>query len=154
MTLDKNYFRNRYKKTKQKYVNILGGKCSVCGSIKNLEFHHIDKDDKEVSIGKIMSFNETTVLKELKKCVLLCHNCHVQHHKNDGTFKKCGGRKEGSCGENSKVARKVVCVETGKEYGCISDCARDMGFHPYRHKIYVVCKGIRKAYKGYTFKYI
>jgi hypothetical protein len=28
-----------------------------------------------------------------------------------------------------------------------------MGFHPYKHRIYSVCNGKRKTYKGYHFKY-
>lgn len=133
---------------------ILGGKCSKCGSCENLQFHHIDETTKSFNIGKLMNYSKEKVLNELSKCVLLCKDCHHKLHMDSGTFSKCGGRKEGSCGANSKRARKVLCVETGKTYGCIADCARDMGFHPYRHQIYGVCNNRRKSYKGYTFKYI
>ena len=154
MRASKEYFRNYYKERKQKYINMLGGVCSMCGSKNNLQFHHRDRTIKSFSIGKLMNYAEDKVLQELNKCVLVCKSCHIEQHKKDGTFKNCGGRKENSCGEKNPKARRVLCITTGKEYKCISDCAKDLGFHPYKHQIYAVCRGKRKTYKGYTFKYI
>ena len=43
-----------------------------------LDFHHIKPSDKKFSIGNAIQMNLCwkTVLKEIKKCVLLCANCH------------------------------------------------------------------------------
>lgn len=154
MKATKEYFRNYYKERKQKYINMLGGVCSICGSKNNLQFHHTDRDTKNFSIGKLMNYAEEKVLHELNKCVLICKSCHIEQHKKDGTFKSCGGRKENSCGKNAPNARKVKCIETGKEYPCIVDCAKDMGFDKYKNHISAVCNKQRKSYKGYTFEFI
>lgn len=154
MRASREYFRNYYRKRKQQYINMLGGKCSICGTTEQLQFHHVNRNTKDLAISRLMNFSKEIVEKELNKCILLCKRCHTNVHKNDGTWISCGGSHVGSIGANNPKARKVLCIETNKQYNCISDCAKDMGFHPYRHKIYAVCRGQRKAYKGYHFKYI
>lgn len=57
----------------------LGGKCKVCGYNKchqALEFHHIDKAKKKYGLSNIMNRQWYFIVKELKKCILLCSNCH------------------------------------------------------------------------------
>jgi hypothetical protein len=65
-----------------------GGKCQICGyskCMRALEFHHLDRRNKEFSIATFIGrkvFNNTVekvwtaVVEELNKCVLLCANCH------------------------------------------------------------------------------
>lgn len=71
------------RKRKIKAVEYLGGKCIECGYDKcpgALHFHHTD-DDKEFGIssrGRTMSWER--MRRELDKCVLLCANCHHEHH--------------------------------------------------------------------------
>lgn len=60
----------------------MGGKCALCGydkTIKALEFHHIDRNQKEFAISNSNKTLETQ-LRELEKCVLLCSNCHREVH--------------------------------------------------------------------------
>lgn len=69
---------------------MLGGKCVRCGwKMKSLEelsaydFHH-PNDDKIFSISKMGNKNWETIVDEIKKCDLLCANCHrVEHSKYD-----------------------------------------------------------------------
>ena len=72
-------FRTRMK---QQAVDYMGGKCSSCGydrCIQALEFHHLDADKKDFNIsGKIRSW--VALEEELKKCVMLCANCHREVH--------------------------------------------------------------------------
>lgn len=68
-------------KRKQELVYIMGGKCSLCGydrCIAALEFHHIDKSQKErgLSSGNCHSWEDD--VKEVKKCALVCSNCHKE----------------------------------------------------------------------------
>ena len=71
-------------KRKQEIVDIMGNKCVLCGYHKNitaLELHHIIKEEKEFSICSQGSFPKyDTLIPELKKCVLLCANCHREIH--------------------------------------------------------------------------
>jgi len=81
--LDSNAERRRV--IKQQAIDYLGGKCSNCGYNKcnaALEFHHTDptKKDKDYSNYKT-SFDK--LKSELDKCVLLCANCHREHHSSD-----------------------------------------------------------------------
>lgn len=70
---------------KLKYIEMLGGGCSVCGYNKNiaaLDFHHLDVNKKNFNIDgrKISNTKEEFLLEELSKCVLLCANCHREEH--------------------------------------------------------------------------
>ena len=52
-----------------------------------LVFHHIDPSKKKASIHKLYKYGLNTVRKEIKKCKLLCANCHMKFHyyeANDG----------------------------------------------------------------------
>jgi 5-methylcytosine-specific restriction endonuclease McrA len=70
---------------KQKAVDYLGGKCSNCGYNKclaALEFHHINPMEKDKDFAKLrLRFNK--LKPELDKCILLCANCHREHHSNN-----------------------------------------------------------------------
>ena len=81
--LESNAERRRI--VKQQAIDYLGGKCSNCGYNKcnsALEFHHIDstQKDKDYSNYKT-SFDK--LKSELDKCILLCSNCHREHHENN-----------------------------------------------------------------------
>ncbi len=70
---------------KMKYIALLGGACSVCGYDKNLaalEFNHIDPATKSFGIDmrKLSNANEVILLEEIRKCNVLCANCHREHH--------------------------------------------------------------------------
>ena len=70
------------KRTKQKLVDYKGGSCIKCGynkCISALEFHHIDPNGKDFSIGgKSWSFERLKI--EVDKCILVCSNCHREIH--------------------------------------------------------------------------
>lgn len=67
---------------KQKLIDMLGGKCQMCqGQFHHaaFDFHH--NEDKVENISAMFdSKSEAEVLKEVKKCTLLCANCHRIHH--------------------------------------------------------------------------
>ena len=70
------------KKAKIKLVEYKGGKCEKCGydkCIDALEFHHLNPDEKDFTIGgKSWSFEK--LKKESDKCILVCSNCHKEIH--------------------------------------------------------------------------
>jgi hypothetical protein len=70
---------------KIKAINYLGGECEKCGetNIFLLEFHHKSKTEKETTIWAIQDYRWSIIEKEIKKCILLCGNCHGKlHHDN------------------------------------------------------------------------
>ena len=58
-------------------------KCSVCGENHPscLEFHHIDPTKKSYTIRDI-KYSKIKLDVELKKCIVLCTNCHRKFHNN------------------------------------------------------------------------
>lgn len=71
------------KRLKRKAVDLMGGKCQVCGysrSIRALGFHHLDPSKKDFNISTNNTKSWARVQEELKKCVLLCANCHGEVH--------------------------------------------------------------------------
>lgn len=62
-----------------------GGRCSICGYHRNLAalaFHHTDSADKDFKLDMRSLSNRRleSVLKELDKCILVCHNCRAELH--------------------------------------------------------------------------
>lgn len=59
-------------------------KCSKCpeNHIACLEFHHEDCKQKEIGISQIASrgWSKERLIKEIKKCIILCSNCHKKLH--------------------------------------------------------------------------
>lgn len=82
------YYEKRYSKGKHernKLLEQLGNKCSICGYNKNsaaLVFHHTNPKEKDfcISIKNCIFKKEDELQQEIKKCVLLCSNCHAELH--------------------------------------------------------------------------
>lgn len=58
-------------------------KCCKCGYCKNyaaLEFHHLNPNEKDFVWAKLRELTWFKITEELKKCVLLCANCHREEH--------------------------------------------------------------------------
>jgi len=81
------YIKQRLKgiENKKELIAQFGGKCEVCGYRKNLavlSFHHVDPDTKEfkLDLRHLSNNNWTKILREARKCRLLCANCHLELH--------------------------------------------------------------------------
>ena len=63
---------NEYKKTL---------KCSICGENRwwVLDFHHTDPNKKEKHISHLIE-SPKKLQEELKKCIVVCSNCHRDLH--------------------------------------------------------------------------
>lgn len=70
------------RKKKRKLVKLFGGKCKRCGYaryIGALDFHHKDPSMKKFSLSvKGLCYSWETILREARKCILLCKNCHAE----------------------------------------------------------------------------
>lgn len=71
---------------KEKLVQAFGGKCCICGYNKSvsLEFHHINPLEKDGSWGSFRGDIKSwsTIVEEMKKCAMVCSNCHKEIHGN------------------------------------------------------------------------
>ena len=67
------YQRKRLVKARRDWV-LANGPCAECGSWSDLEVDHEDRSSKVDH--KVWSWREKRRLKELKKCQVLCKECH------------------------------------------------------------------------------
>ena len=54
--------------------------CQQCGETSCLEFHHRDPKTKSFSIAHFINHSKKLILEEIKKCDILCANCHRKIH--------------------------------------------------------------------------
>ena len=76
----------------RKHKESLG--CCKCGYNKNgsaLEWHHLDPTEKENNVSLI---NWDEYIQEIKKCILVCSNCHREIHNPPTEPKKLIGTNE------------------------------------------------------------
>lgn len=76
----------RRRECKQICLDYKYSRCERCGYDKcpaSLQFHHIDPDKKDFTISGNKRIKLTDEIKnELDKCIVLCANCHFEHHYN------------------------------------------------------------------------
>lgn len=74
----------RNKKFIREYKLSVG--CQICGYNKThyaLEFHYENGNDKKYNISLMKTLSIETILKEIKKCKVVCSNCHREIHADD-----------------------------------------------------------------------
>lgn len=77
-----NYWKKRRDKRKAELFQLLGGKCSKCGSKNNLQFDHIDPKTKSYHVLDQNHLFDQNIQSEIDKCQLLCKDCHKQKTKD------------------------------------------------------------------------
>lgn len=70
------------RRAKRILVQEAGGVCILCGygrCVAALQFHHVDPATKRFGLGsRGLAQAIDTLREEVKKCVLLCANCHAE----------------------------------------------------------------------------
>lgn len=81
-----NYMKKQYQQKKIEIQDLKAElRCAKCGYNKcgaALDFHHINPEDKDDTVARMLSNNYSLerVQNEIKKCVVLCANCHREFH--------------------------------------------------------------------------
>lgn len=73
---------------KIKAIRYLGSKCCYCeeDNIHALDFHHKNPKEKKFQITLVGLHKKwSSIEKEIKKCILLCCNCHIKEHRKNRT---------------------------------------------------------------------
>lgn len=68
---------------KRLLIQEMGGGCSICGYKNNysaLNFHHIGEKIFGVDSRMIGNSSMAKIREELKKCIVVCSNCHMEIH--------------------------------------------------------------------------
>jgi len=81
------HIKKRKKEIKDWFNNLRKKlKCEKCGENHSavLEFHHKNKDEKnnEVAFMAYYGYSKERIMMEMKKCQVLCSNCHKKVHYN------------------------------------------------------------------------
>lgn len=75
---------NHVKKRKNDLISIFDSKCCICGFDsfqEGLDFHHVNPKEKSFSFGSQAPTKALEKqLEELRKCILVCANCHRGIH--------------------------------------------------------------------------
>jgi len=118
---------------KNKIVHVMGGECCICGYKKChhcLALHHINPEEKEFSLAGIRACPTKweNIVKEIKKCVLLCHNCHGELHAGLITLpENCNGYREelNIFGKSKEITLCPVCGSEKPPHciTCSKECA-------------------------------
>jgi hypothetical protein len=69
----------RKQKVRRLLIAEAGGCCALCGydrCVISLVFHHVDRTTKSFQLSSATTKSLATYREELRKCVLLCANCH------------------------------------------------------------------------------
>ena len=105
-------------KRKRQIVYVMGGCCQVCGyskSINALELHHINPKEKIFSFGKEKNKAWDLIIEELKKCVLVCANCHREIESGE-----CSKHISSSFDENrvNEISKQIIDIKNKKLFYC------------------------------------
>ncbi len=94
-------------------------KCSFCGEIRwyCLVFHHIDPKNKSFGISEAVSkgYDIKLILEEIKKCMILCSNCHIELHYKNRLERKIKKEKENKEQKKIKYIKKMDRYNEYKE---------------------------------------
>jgi hypothetical protein len=68
------------KRLVNRYKSYMG--CSCCGEEEPcvLDFHHLDPQFKEDGLAKLVGYSTKRLKEEIRKCIVLCSNCHRKVH--------------------------------------------------------------------------
>jgi len=118
-----------YKNEKlQQIIDYMGGKCVHCGYNKCnrvLDCHHLNPNEKEYTVAQMVGKKWSFIEQEIKKCILLCNNCHrIIHLKKE--IKNTKGNK------HNKKYRKLLFSFNNKK--CLI-CKNTNIFHMCYHHI-------------------
>lgn len=77
--------KNSRQRLKARLLYVAGEKCAICGYNKcssALEFHHLNPNEKDFTLATNANIATAKALEEIKKCILVCANCHREIHAN------------------------------------------------------------------------
>lgn len=81
------YMKKKYQENKDIVSEIKASQgCAKCGDTRSyvLDYHHINPETKSGTVARMVSNHYTSLneetLNEIKKCAVLCANCHREWH--------------------------------------------------------------------------
>ena len=135
----------RHVSRKQELINLMGGKCTMCGYNKNyaaLDFHHVHPEEKSFPLDArhLSNCSVKSLIEEANKCILLCANCHRELHNPEFEKDNIEIMKTKTNSLLVKKKKQSICPVCGKS------------FDAWKGKIFC-SKECRIKQKGYPNKY-
>lgn len=118
------YVKNARAKLKERIIYVMGDKCQCCGYDKcnsALELHHINPEEKDFTISANTNRGWSSIIPELKKCILVCANCHREIEAGlinkdlKSSFIENRAEEITKLVEDLKVHKVYYCKNCGKE---------------------------------------
>ena len=79
------YIMKRRDNHKQMLIEYFGDVCIDCNrsfAACCYDFHHLNPEEKNFEIAPRLDSKPETIMEEVKKCVMICSNCHrIRHYK-------------------------------------------------------------------------
>ena len=103
------------KRTKDRIVEAFGNICCVCGKqypSEVYDLHHLVPSEKEFALGSIRanSISWKKIVVELRKCILVCSNCHRLVHCGIRTIPENCNRFDEGFSEYRDVWKSNLCI--------------------------------------------
>lgn len=85
MSINSEKVKKWRRKTKEMIIESMGGECICCNyklCQQAMELHHLDPSEKDFRIASMLANPKSwdKIVKELRKCVLICNRCHTELH--------------------------------------------------------------------------
>lgn len=117
------YVKNARERLKLRIIYVMGEKCQCCGYDKcssALELHHINPKEKQFTISSNANRGWNNLIPELKKCTLVCANCHREIEAGlikspPSSFIEERANEISQIIEDSKAHKIYYCKSCGKE---------------------------------------
>jgi hypothetical protein len=97
----------------------MGGECVICklrGPDCIYDFHHMDPEEKDFTLGSWKFKCWETIVSELKKCVMLCSNCHREFHNGSKCIPRNAKRFDLSLLPEKEFTKTVCCFYCNKSF--------------------------------------
>lgn len=136
------FVKDRRSRLRRHMLYVMGECCQICGYNRcssALEFHHLDPSVKDFTISSKQARSWEATCDELKKCILLCANCHREVHAGlidasnlKSSFSQEKANEITQTIENAKHHQHYYCHRCGEETGkrtayYCQKCAEIMG---------------------------
>lgn len=129
---------------KARMIQAFGGKCCICGYDKcdsALEFHHLDPSEKETTFGKLRANIKSweKIVEEMRKCVMLCSNCHREVHAGLVDVPENASRLDEDIADYRTAVMTAICpvcnkTMSAKNKTCSLKCSGSMPKKKNRYK--------------------
>lgn len=116
--------KNSRERLKERIIYVMGSKCQCCGYNKcqsALELHHINPQEKEFTISANTNRSWQSIVQEIKKCTLVCANCHREIEAGLIESPQCSFNQE----KADEISQLIQDLKTHKIYYC-QNCGKEV----------------------------